>query len=168
MAQRRRSDDPVRHAVITADDFGQAMKNNLGIIAAHRARVVNTTSLMMGESGVGEALEFVHQNPGLAAGLYVFLSDGTPVLPPSEVPLPVDGHGRCPTNERLLYAATRSAAGRAQIDREIAAQFEAFVATGLKCDHADVHRHSHMHPVVTNAVFPRGGGPAGLPCADPL
>ncbi len=32
--------------------------------------------------------------------------------------------------------------------REVAAQFEAFAATGLPLSHADAHKHMHLHPYV--------------------
>jgi hopanoid biosynthesis associated protein HpnK len=37
---------------------------------------------------------------------------------------------------------------RAQLAREIRAQFEAFRATGLALDHVNAHRHMHLHPTV--------------------
>jgi hopanoid biosynthesis associated protein HpnK len=37
---------------------------------------------------------------------------------------------------------------RAQLAAEIEAQFEAFVATGLKLDHVNAHKHFHLHPTI--------------------
>jgi hypothetical protein len=61
-ARRRRPVASVRHAIIPADDFGKVTENNRGIIAAHRARAVNTINLMMGASRVGEALDLLSRS----------------------------------------------------------------------------------------------------------
>jgi hopanoid biosynthesis associated protein HpnK len=49
-----------------------------------------------------------------------------------------------------------SAAARAALAREIRAQFEAFRATGLTLDHANVHRHLHLHPTVARLMLEIG------------
>ena len=46
-----------------------------------------------------------------------------------------------------------SPAARRQAAQEIAAQFEAFRATGLPLDHVNAHRHFHLHPVVAAAIM---------------
>src|SRR5271154_3763933 len=40
--------------------------------------------------------------------------------------------------------------------REIAAQFDAFAATGLPLDHVDCHKHWHLHPVIGHLVIKIG------------
>ena len=37
---------------------------------------------------------------------------------------------------------------REQLEREVAAQFETFFATGLTLDHVNGHLHFHLHPAV--------------------
>jgi chitin disaccharide deacetylase len=37
---------------------------------------------------------------------------------------------------------------RAQLAAEVAAQFAAFEATGLKLDHVNAHKHFHLHPTI--------------------
>ncbi|CAM6054507.1 unnamed protein product [Sphagnum tenellum] len=133
---------------ITADDFGQSVANNDGVLAAHRAGIVNTTSMMVGEGSFYDAVDIARENPGLAIGLHVCLSDGTPVSRPEDIPLLVEANGRFASNERLLHAAALSKEGRAQIRKEIEAQFRRFFASGLHCHHVDVHRHTARHPVV--------------------
>lgn len=139
--------------IMTADDFGMSSANNAGILAAYRAGVIHAASVMIAEPAAAEALEIARQNPGLAVGLHLSLSGGKPLCPPAEIPLLVQADGWYPPNEATLYKAILSQEGRAQMRREIAAQLDAFFATGLRCSHLDVHRNSHRHPVVAQAVF---------------
>jgi len=45
---------------------------------------------------------------------------------------------------------------RRQLAREIRAQFEAFAATGLPLDHANAHKHMHLHPTVGRMMIETG------------
>ncbi|MBV8574675.1 MAG: ChbG/HpnK family deacetylase, partial [Acetobacteraceae bacterium] len=45
---------------------------------------------------------------------------------------------------------------RAQLAAEIRAQFEAFRATGLAPEHADAHKHMHLHPTVGKMLIAIG------------
>lgn len=142
-----------RRVIINGDDFGLSPCNNAGIIAAHSHGVLSSTSLMVGGDAVEEALELVHQHPGLAVGLHVTFSDTKPSLPPEEVPLLVGTDGRFPPDDAAHRAALRSVKGRRQIRAEIAAQCRAFHATGLTCDHVNSHRHSHRNPLIAYMLF---------------
>ena len=50
---------------------------------------------------------------------------------------------------------------RRQLRAEIAAQFAAFAATGLRLDHANAHKHMHLHPTVGRMLIEEGR-PHGL------
>jgi predicted glycoside hydrolase/deacetylase ChbG (UPF0249 family) len=142
-----------RRITVTADDFGQSSENNKGVLRAHLGGIITTTSLMVGEAGFPEAREIARRNPRLSVGLHICLSDGTPVSNPADIPLLVQPNGRFGDDEGLLHAAALSRAGRAQIRAEIAQQFKKYFAFFTDCDHVDVHRHSHRHPVVAREVF---------------
>jgi hopanoid biosynthesis associated protein HpnK len=82
---------------------------------------------------------------------------GTPVLPPSVLPALVGADGEF--GDGVVGASCRFAfdrAARAQLEREIRAQFEAFRATGLALDHANAHRHMHLHPTVARLMLAIG------------
>ncbi len=59
--------------------------------------------------------------------------------------------GADPFRVGLRYAF--SGAARAELRRELEAQFERFAATGLPWSHVDGHLHFHMHPVVWDTVL---------------
>ena len=90
----------------------------------------------------------------LRVGLHLVLVEGRPLLPPERIPDLVDGEGRFRTDMARLgldiFARPRA---RRQLDAEIAAQFEAFAATGLALDHVNAHKHFHLHPTIAGAVL---------------
>jgi chitin disaccharide deacetylase len=147
--------NPQPRLIINADDFGLTEVNNAGIIQAYRAGSVSSTSLVVGGEATAEAVALGHQHPGLAIGLHLALSDplNKPALPPDQVTKLVDAHGRFFPDERNLRLALSTIAGRAQVRAEIAAQFAAFAATGLRCDHVNTHRHAHLHPWLALLIF---------------
>ena len=91
------------------------------------------------------------ETPSLAVGLHLALTLSWPALPRNEIPDLVDDEGRLPSS--ATWAGLRfyfSARVRTQLEREIRAQIEEFLATGLPLDHLNGHQHLHMHP----SVFP--------------
>jgi hopanoid biosynthesis associated protein HpnK len=142
-----------KRLVMTADDFGRTPENNAGILAAFQAGVIKSASLMVAEPAAQEAIDMARQNPALAVGLHLSLSEGVPLSAPENVPLLVSIDGRFPPDETTLFNAVLTRSGRQQMRREIMAQFDAFSSTGLRCNHLDVHRNSHRHPLVAVEVF---------------
>lgn len=143
-----------RLVIITGDDFGLSVENNRGIITAHRHGILSTTSLMIGGDAASDAVDLARQYPSLAVGLHVNLSDTRPILPPEQVFTLVQSDGRFPADDDATHrAALWSVTGRQQIRAEIAAQFRAFHATGLKFDHVNSHRHILKHPLLAWMLF---------------
>lgn len=151
-----------RRAVFTTDDFGLSPEVNAAVERAHREGVLTAASLMVGEPAAAEAVAVARRNPGLAVGLHLTLTDGTPVLPPGRIPALVRADGRFRDDMAGMgLALAVSAPARAQLRAEIAAQVEAFSATGLACDHLNAHKHFHLHPVIAAAAF-RAAREAGI------
>jgi hopanoid biosynthesis associated protein HpnK len=93
----------------------------------------------------------------LRVGLHIVLTDGYPVSPPSRLPDIVDKSGRFRGD--MAWASVRifvDPTVRRQVADEIAAQFEAFVATGLRLDHVDCHKHWHLHPTISGLILDIG------------
>jgi hopanoid biosynthesis associated protein HpnK len=153
---------PGARLILTADDFGLSPEVNAAVERAHRDGVLTAASLMVGERAAPEAVEVARRNPRLAVGLHLTLASGTPVLPPGRIPALVGPDGRLRDDMAALgLALAASPAARAQLRAEIAAQFAAFRATGLPCDHLNAHRHFHLHPVIAAAAF-RAARDAGV------
>lgn len=139
----------MRRIVITADDFGAAKEVNEAVELAHRNGVLKAASLMVGASFAADAIARAKAMPRLRVGLHLVLTEGRPLLPPSAVPDLVEGLGEFRKNMvRMGAVLFFSARARAQLAAEMIAQFEAFRATGLSLDHANAHKHFHVHPTV--------------------
>jgi hopanoid biosynthesis associated protein HpnK len=110
---------------------------------------------MINESAVGQAVGIAKENPGLAVGLHLVLSQGRAFLSHDEIPQITDRQGRLsnsPTRAGLNYYFNPKA--RRDMRREMRAQFERFASTGLPFSHVDGHAHMHMHPVVFDQLIP--------------
>ena len=143
--------------IVTADDFGAAVEVNEAVEAAHRTGILTAASLMVSGPAAHDAVERARRNPALAVGLHLVLVEGRPVLPPDSVSRLVNADGsfrRDMAAMGALFAASGEA--RRQLAAEIAAQFEAFRATGLALDHCNAHKHYHLHPLIGSLIVSIG------------
>jgi hopanoid biosynthesis associated protein HpnK len=141
--------------VINADDFGRSMAINAAVMRAHREGVLTSASLMVTGDTWEEAEGLAHATPTLAVGLHLVVVNGRAVLPHKAIPHLVDESGRFPHDPLragLYYGFSHAA--RAELARELTAQFERFAATGLPLSHVDGHMHLHVHPTVFNLLLP--------------
>jgi hopanoid biosynthesis associated protein HpnK len=142
--------------IVTGDDFGASAEVNDAIEACHREGLLTSASLMAGEPAFDDAVERARRLPGLATGLHLVLCDGRPVSAPASIPGLVAASGRfesSPARAGLRYWSARRAL-RPQLAREIRAQLERFLSSGLPLDHLDGHHHLHLHPVVFDVLAP--------------
>jgi hopanoid biosynthesis associated protein HpnK len=141
-----------KRLIVSGDDFGVAAEVNEGIVRAHRDGILGQTSLMVTGDAAAQAVELARAHPSLAVGLHLVLAQGRPAAPPSTIPALVGSGGAfrdTPIRNGLRYAWTAlRAAGRAQLEREIDAQLDAFAQTGLALAHVDGHLNMHLHPMV--------------------
>jgi hopanoid biosynthesis associated protein HpnK len=143
--------------IITADDFGLHASVNLAVERAWREGVLSAASLMVAAPAAGDAIARARANPGLRVGLHLVLADGRAMLPPRAIPDLVDADGNF--GQRMARAGARFfllPRVRRQLAAEIRAQFEAFAASGLVLDHANAHKHFHLHPTVLSLMIDIG------------
>jgi hopanoid biosynthesis associated protein HpnK len=138
-----------KQLIVSGDDFGLSPGTNSGIIKAHRDGILTNASLMVNGSAFAEAVELARATPSLSVGLHLVLVQGRATSAPSDIPDLVDGAG--------MFRNNATAAGlryfflsrlRPQIEREIGAQLEKYLSTGLPLSHVDGHLNIHMHPSV--------------------
>jgi len=147
----------VRALIITADDFGFSPAVNEAVEEANVNGVLGTASLMVGAEEATDAAERALRLPNLKVGLHIVLTGSRPVSPPSAIPDLVGPDGRL--SSRLFESGVRfffRPGVRRQLEREIRAQFELFRETGLALDHANCHKHMHLHPTVADLVLKVG------------
>jgi len=104
---------------------------------------------MVSGEAAEQAVELARARPRLAVGLHLVLVCGRSALRPAEIPHLVDPQGNFPYSpfiSGLRYYFSRQV--QEQLRREINAQVEKFVQTGLPFSHIDGHLHMHMHPTV--------------------
>ena len=112
---------------------------------------------MVAGPAAADAVARARRLPGLRVGLHLVVIEGPAVLPRGQIPALLDQDGQFVSDQLAfgLRAAFRPEV-RAQLRREIAAQFDAFAATGLPLDHANAHKHMHLHPVVGHMLIAAG------------
>jgi hopanoid biosynthesis associated protein HpnK len=140
---------------IVADDFGLSAEVNDAVDRGHRDGVLSAASLMVAEPFAADAVALARRLKSLRVGLHLSLVEGRPLLPPERVPDLIDPQtGRLRTDmPRLGLDLALHPKVRRQMAAEIAAQFAAFAATGLKLDHVNAHKHFHVHPIVAHLVL---------------
>jgi chitin disaccharide deacetylase len=139
----------VKQLIVTADDFGAAAEVNIAVERAHRDGILSAASLMVAGAAAHDAVARAKAMPKLRVGLHLVLVEGKPVLPAKAVPDLVDSSGYFRTDMARAGAAMFFLPKvRAQLAAEMAAQFEAFAATGLALDHVNAHKHFHLHPTI--------------------
>jgi len=143
--------------IVNADDFGMSKEVNEAVVHAFKKGVLTSCSLMVMGEAFDEAVHLAKENRGLGVGIHLVTVMGRSVLPRSEIPALVNEKGffSChPGFAGLKYYFSRRA--RAQLRKELAAQFEKFQSTGLPFSHIDAHLHMHVHPVIFNAAVELG------------
>jgi hopanoid biosynthesis associated protein HpnK len=142
---------------VTGDDFGLSAGVNAAIAASHREGILTSASLMVTGPAVSEAVALARELPDLSTGLHLVLS-GREVVAASKreaIPDLVDSTGHFPASPAWagIFDAFYWRRRRGQIEREIRAQIERFLDTGLSLDHVDGHHHLHMHPFILDLLL---------------
>ena len=147
----------MKRLVVTADDFGLSREVNEAVEQAHREGILTAASLMVSAPAAADAVERARRMPSLRVGLHLVLVEAWPTLPSAQLPDLTDAKGLMRADMgRLGFDLAAKPAARRQLAAEIAAQFEAYQATGLPLDHVNAHKHFHVHPLIAGAVLAIG------------
>jgi chitin disaccharide deacetylase len=147
----------MKRVTFSADDFGLTPGVNEAVERAHRDGILDQASLMVAAAHAEDAIRRARASPSLRVGLHLVVIEGPAVLSPADIPDLVDGSGQFPSDQaRLGFRYFFRSDVRRQLAREIRAQFSAFAATGLTLDHANAHKHMHLHPTVGRMMIEIG------------
>jgi hopanoid biosynthesis associated protein HpnK len=147
----------MQRVTFSADDFGLTESVNAAVELAHCEGALTTASLMVAGPAAADAVRRARALPGLRVGLHLVVIEGPAVLSPSQIPDLVDDTGQFPSDQlRLGIDYFFRPRVRRQLAAEIRAQFAAFAATGLTLDHANAHKHMHLHPTVGRLLIDIG------------
>jgi chitin disaccharide deacetylase len=131
-----------RQLIVTADDVGLHRGMTEGAIRAHREGIVTACSIVANGVAFDDAVERLRDVPSLETGVHLTLVEERPLTAirfpkkyPSFVPL------------YLARAISIEA-----IERELRAQIERVLATGLRVTHLNGHQHLHVLPRIFAVV----------------
>lgn len=145
--------------ILNADDFGLTRGVNQSIVELNHAGALTSATLMATAShfsaAAAEAIDGSGRDPlPLGVGCHVVLVDGTPALPPAEIPALASASGSfLPTLGAFLYDLLRGSIPEAEIELEAVAQIRRLQAAGVKVTHLDTHKHTHMFPRVLKPLL---------------
>lgn len=134
--------------VVNADDFGLCREINSGILQAHRAGIVTSTSLMAVGKAFADAIDGCRLAPTLDVGVHLTAVAARPLLSTCSSLTDADGsfHASAGTfTRRWLRGAVR----RADLQAEWSAQIERILDEGIRLTHLDSHQHLHILPGLT-------------------
>jgi predicted glycoside hydrolase/deacetylase ChbG (UPF0249 family) len=123
-----------KRLIVTADDVGLHPGMTEGAIRAHRDGVVTACSVVANGAAFYDAVERLRDVPSLEAGVHLTLVEERSL---TGMRLP-----------RSYVEFVRDMKDRAAIERELRAQIERVLASGLRVTHLNGHQHVHMWPSV--------------------
>ncbi len=128
-----------RQLIVTADDAGLHRGMNDGVLRAHRDGIVTACSIVANGAAFEDAIERLHE---MECGVHLTLVE--------EKPLTAMRFPRKYTSFVPLYLARRISIDA--IERELRAQIEKVLATGLRVTHLNGHQHLHLLPRIFAVV----------------
>ena len=131
--------------IVNADDFGLTPGVNRSVGELHCAGALSSATLMATGEYFDDAVAVARANPVLEVGCHVLLVDGTPVLPPAQIPtLCPDGKNFRPTLTGFVRDLFSFRIRAAEIAAEATAQMERLRSAGVRVSHFDTHKHTHL------------------------
>lgn len=144
-----------RKIIVNADDFGRHPLINKAVEEGVLKGMIRSATLMAGGAAFADAVDLAKREPLLGVGIHLTLVDGSPILPKEVIPSLIDPKtGKFYPNHAAFVK--HFLAGRvrlSEVKRELAAQIEKFLNTGLAPTHADSHQHMHVLPGIIDTVI---------------
>lgn len=140
--------------IFNADDFGMTLGVNAAIKRAYEEGILNSASLMVNQKYAVKAVEMAQKMPNLKVGLHLNLTNEIPATNPKEIPLLVGADGKLKNGfvNLLLLSIFKPKQFKAQVEKEVWAQTQKYLALGLTLEHIDGHRHVHLIPAIFKVV----------------
>jgi len=132
----------MRRLIVTADDAGLHPGMTAGAIRAHREGIVTACSIVANGAAFEDAVDRLREVPSLEVGVHLTLVE--------ERPLTAMQFPKKYTSFVPLYLARLISLGA--IERELRAQIERVLASGLPVTHLNGHQHLHLLPRIFAVV----------------
>ena len=142
--------------IVNADDFGLTQGVNQAVVELRHANALTSATLMATAAEFTEAVTLAGKLPSLGVGCHVILVDGTPALPPAEIPSLIDSQKGTRFRPKLSTFVADLLRGRisdAEIEAEATAQIKKLREAGVAVTHLDTHKHTHTFPRVLRPLL---------------
>lgn len=144
----------MKQLIINADDFGLHETVNLGIIHGFTSGFITSTTIMASGKAFEHAAMLAAANKQLGIGVHLTLVGEKPVCNPENVKSLVDSEGcLSPQYPRFLLRYMLGSIELADIRRELTAQVQKVVDSGIHITHLDSHQHMHIVPGIINITI---------------
>ncbi len=145
----------LKRLIVNADDFGLHTLVNEGILEGHNHGCISSTSIMASGLAFDEAVLLAKQTPTLGVGVHLTLVGAEQtVCPPADIPSLVNDTGQLAASYGQFLPRYFSGQIRlAEISRELTAQIEKVLESGLPITHFDSHQHMHVVPGIDDIVI---------------
>lgn len=126
--------------IVNGDDFGLTIGVSKGIIDAIKNGIMTDTTAMTNMPHFEESIKMAKENGINEMGIHLTLTCGKPILPKDEVSTLVREDG-------YFYKHPKYVPKEINIDeleKELRAQINKFIETGMKLNHIDGHHHFYI------------------------
>lgn len=127
--------------IVNADDFAMTISVSNGIIKSMKEGIVTDTTAMVNMPAFEESMSLALASGINEMGIHLNITCGKPLLPANEVKSIVDNNG-------LFYRGAKKIPQNFdinEIEKELRAQINKFISTGVKLNHMDGHHHFFVH-----------------------
>jgi predicted glycoside hydrolase/deacetylase ChbG (UPF0249 family) len=137
----------VLRLIANADDFGMTKGVTQGIIKSMKEGIIRDTSFLVNSPHFEETVKLAKEAGINGVGLHLTMTFGKPVSRISDVKTLVDDEGRFFRKPHLIpksFSVT-------EVEKELRAQLDKFLSSGLELTHIDSHH--HFHELIGDEVF---------------
>ncbi len=137
-----KNDDQIKYHLIRLDDMGMSHSVNMGVKQVIETGIPVSASIMFTCPWYQEAVDILKEHPEVSAGIHLTLNAEWknyrwgPIVGREAVPSLVDEHGYFLPARSLLFSRNPKVS---EIEKELRAQIERAVSSGIKIDYVDYH-----------------------------
>ncbi|AJQ27712.1 ChbG/HpnK family deacetylase [Pelosinus fermentans] len=144
----------MRQLIINADDFGINEMVNLGIIQGYVNGIITSTTIMPSGSAFDHAITLASVNKELGIGIHLTLVGETPLCDPQTIPSLVNNEGCLSLHYPEFFR--RYCLGKIKLNdihKELTAQVQKVMDSGIAVTHLDSHQHMHIVPGIIDVTI---------------
>ncbi|MGL5151254.1 MAG: carbohydrate deacetylase [Clostridium sp.] len=135
--------------IINGDDYGLSLGVSKGIVKSIKDGVMRDTTAMANMPAFDESIKYALENGITEMGIHLTLTCGKPLLAKEEVSTICKEDGDF---YRRIYHVPENFKME-EVEKELRAQLEKFISSGMKLNHIDGHHHFYaFHPGVFKTV----------------